>query len=79
MALRLPATIQLIPAHFGTIAGMGHCDAKMSEFEKALLCYRQTLHIDPRLDAIVEAMARLEQRMMDPESSGEFLVAIRQN
>ncbi len=58
---------------------MGHCDAKMSEFEKALLCYRQTLHIDPRLDAIVEAMARLEQRMMDPESSGEFLVAIRQN
>lgn len=50
----------------------------MSEFKKALLCYRQTLHIDPRLGAVAEAMAHLGQGMMDSESSGEFLVVIGQ-
>jgi tetratricopeptide (TPR) repeat protein len=72
-------TIRLIPAHFGAIAGMGHCFAEMGEFDKALRCYRRALRINPRLGAIAEAISRLEQKVSDPESSGEFLVAIEQN
>ena len=67
-------TIRLVPAHFGAIAGMGHCYAQFGNFAEALRCYRWAMRINPRMTAIAEAIERLEVNIHDLDSSGEFLV-----
>lgn len=64
--------IQLVPTHFGAISGMGHCFAQLGELNLALRCYRRARRINPQLDGIGDAIARLQTRITDMSDSGFF-------
>lgn len=66
--------VDLIPTHFGAIAGMGHCYTQMGELCQAFRCYRQALRINPHMPAISRAIHKLEARIHDAnDASGEYL------
>ena len=69
-------TVELMPGHFGAIAGMGHCHAQLGDLRQALRCYRWALRINPRMEAIAKAITRLRERVTDLDASGEFLVDV---
>ena len=66
--------IRLNPVHFGAISGLGHVYAQTGDLTRALRCYRRSLSINPRMPVIERATKRLESRINDMDSSGEFLV-----
>jgi len=67
-------TIDLIPEHFGAVAGMGHACTQLNQLGRALSCYRTALRINPRMPAIARLIAGLEQRERGAnDSSGAFL------
>lgn len=66
--------IQLVPSHFGAIAGMGHCFAQLGELNLALRCYRRARRINPQLEGINQAIDRLQTKIKDMSDSGEFMV-----
>ncbi len=69
------SAIELMPLHFGAIAGMGHCYAQRGDLTMALRCYRKALRLNPRMRAIAQAIERLQQKLKDAnDASGEFLV-----
>jgi tetratricopeptide (TPR) repeat protein len=54
--------IELIPQHFGAIAGMGHGYTQLGQLRRALECYRTAIAINPNMPAV----ARLIERLNDP-------------
>jgi len=58
--------LNLMPHHFGAWAGKGHCHAQMGELNEAAECYRRALSINPRMQAIAGALARLDERLRAP-------------
>ena len=51
--------VELMPAHFGAWAGMGHCHLHRGSPDRAIQCYRRALAIHPRLDSIRAALSEL--------------------
>jgi len=64
--------IQLVPTHFGAIAGMGHCFAQHGELNLALRCYRRARRINPHIEGIADAIASLQTKIKDISDSGFF-------
>jgi tetratricopeptide (TPR) repeat protein len=65
--------VRLVPAHFGAIAGMGHCYTQMGDLTNALQCYRRALSINPRMSAIEQAIVEVQNRIRNMnDSSGIF-------
>ena len=58
-------TLALMPAHFGAMSGMGHSFVHLGELDKAFLCYRKALAINPRMLAIARAIQRLEAKVQN--------------
>lgn len=56
-------TVDLVPYHFGALAGMGHCFAHAGDLPEAARCYREALAVNPRMSAIARALAKIEHRM----------------
>ncbi len=52
--------VRLMPAHFGALSCMGHCFTQLGELDRALICYRRAIRVNPRMHAIQEAIGRLE-------------------
>lgn len=66
--------MQKMPQHFGAISGMGHSYTQMGQLDKALICYRKALAINPRMPAIARACTRIEGRLRENnDSSGMYL------
>jgi len=49
------------PAHFGALAGLGHCHFQLGNFAEAARWYRRALAIHPRMHSVAAALARIEQ------------------
>jgi tetratricopeptide (TPR) repeat protein len=54
-------TLELMPQHFGAMAGMGHCHAHRSEWREAKHCYRLSLAIHPRLEGIHASLDQINR------------------
>ena len=50
-----------MPAHFGAIAGMGHCFAQLENLPEARNCYKAALRIYPGMDGIMESLQSVER------------------
>lgn len=61
--------LELMPAHFGAMAGMGHSYTHLGDLEAALRCYRSAIRINPRMQAIHEAIERLEIKLDDQQGT----------
>ena len=66
---------ELIPTHFGAIAGMGHCLAELGDLAGALGCYRRSLAINPRMEDIASTVRRLEAKVDWPNGRGPIQIA----
>ena len=65
--------LDVMPNHFGAMAGLGHCYAQMDKLEIAMDCYKKALLINPRMPAISKAIGRIERRLRGENgSSGSF-------
>jgi Flp pilus assembly protein TadD len=58
--------LELMPHHFGAMAGMGHCHAQLGNLSEAQSCYRQSLDINPRMDGIIAALAEVRALLGKP-------------
>jgi tetratricopeptide (TPR) repeat protein len=64
------AALELMPQHFGAMAGMGHCHAHRGEWKDARKCYRLALAIHPRLDGVGSSLEQIEQLMKEHPEVG---------
>ena len=48
-------------AHFGALAGMGHCHFQLGNFAEAARWYRRALSVNPRMHTVAAALARIER------------------
>jgi tetratricopeptide (TPR) repeat protein len=55
--------VELMPAHFGAWAGMGHSHAHMGDVPSAIEAYERALSINPHMHAIREAVNQLRARL----------------
>lgn len=53
--------LQIVPCHFGALAGLGHCHAQLGNFAEAGRCYRRALQINPRMYVVAAALGRIER------------------
>lgn len=60
---------ELIPAHFGALATMGHCYAAMDLMSDAARCYRNALWVNPTMHEIRRALSKLEKSMSEAAGS----------
>lgn len=60
--------VQRMPCHFGAWAGMGHCYAHLGRMDDAVKCYETALAINPRLDAVRQAIAEMRCGTVRPGS-----------
>lgn len=60
-------TVQLIPYHFGALAGLGHCHAHEHRLETALQCYEKAIAINPRLDDLRQTIEELRRELRPGE------------
>ena len=44
--------VELMPCHFGALAGMGHCYAHLNRPREAIESYRRALEVNPHLECI---------------------------
>ena len=56
-------TIELLPIHFGALAGLGHCHAQMGSLARAAESYRRALTVNPRMEGIAQVLRRLEESL----------------
>jgi tetratricopeptide (TPR) repeat protein len=54
-------TVEMLPIHFGALAGMGHCHAQQGNLKQAAAAYRQALAVNPSMDGIAALLSRIEQ------------------
>jgi tetratricopeptide (TPR) repeat protein len=57
-------TLEIIPDHFGALAGLGHCRAQLGDLTDAAHYYRQALRINPEMDAVVETVFYIESHTL---------------
>jgi len=55
--------IRLMPCHFGSLAGMGHCHLHLGHLNRALRSYRRALDVYPHLHDVRQAAAEIECRL----------------
>lgn len=55
--------LDLMPGHFGAMAGMGHGYTQLGKYDEAVDCYRRALAINPRMPGISQAVERLEHKL----------------
>lgn len=58
--------VELMPSHFGALAGLGHCHAHEGRMSPALRCYERALAINPRLDDVRQTVRALKQEHCGP-------------
>ncbi|MEM7682528.1 MAG: tetratricopeptide repeat protein [Planctomycetota bacterium] len=51
-----------MPSHFGALCGIGHCEAHLGNWERAIASYERALKVHPRLPAIAATLERLRHR-----------------
>ena len=56
-------TLARVPAHFGAMAGLGHCHAHLERYDEALICYRKALAMHPSMPCTRDAIAKLEAKL----------------
>jgi tetratricopeptide (TPR) repeat protein len=52
--------VELMPCHFGALAGMGHCYAHLGDVRRAIECYRRALVVNPHLECVRQAIEHLK-------------------
>ena len=53
--------VELMPCHFGALAGMGHCYAHLGKSCAAIENYERALAVNPHLDCIRQTIAELKK------------------
>ena len=61
--------IELMPFHFGALAGMGHCHAHLGQLRRAIKCYEKALAVNPHLSCIKQAICELKRRVRAGEDA----------
>jgi tetratricopeptide (TPR) repeat protein len=52
--------VELMPCHFGALAGMGHCYAHLGKPREALAAYERALVVNPHLECVRQTVAELK-------------------
>jgi tetratricopeptide (TPR) repeat protein len=52
--------VELMPWHFGALAGMGHCQAHLGLVSEAIESYQRALEVNPHLDCAREVLEHLK-------------------
>jgi len=53
--------VDLMPCHFGALAGMGHCYAHLQRTPEAIDAYERALAVNPHLECVRRTIAQLKQ------------------
>jgi tetratricopeptide (TPR) repeat protein len=61
--------IELMPFHFGALAGMGHCYAHLGKLRRAIRCYEKALAANPHQSCIRQALCELKRRVHSGEDA----------
>jgi tetratricopeptide (TPR) repeat protein len=61
---------ELMPFHFGALAGMGHCYAHQGRLRRAIKSYEKALAVNPHLSCIRQAIDELKRRVRAGEDTG---------
>ena len=56
-------TTERMPCHFGAWAGLGHCYAHQGKLEDAVRSYERSLEINPRQEAVRQAVHSLREKL----------------
>jgi tetratricopeptide (TPR) repeat protein len=56
-------TVELMPFHFGALAGLGHCHAHKGQLVAALRCYEKALSINPRMEDVRATVAEIREKI----------------
>jgi tetratricopeptide (TPR) repeat protein len=54
--------VELMPCHFGALAGMGHCYAHLGKAREAVAAYERALEANPHLDCVRQTVQELKSR-----------------
>ena len=55
--------VELMPFHFGALAGLGHCHAHEGRLNPALKCYEKALALNPRLEDVRQMVQELRRQL----------------
>lgn len=55
--------VELMPFHFGALAGLGHCHAHEGRLFPALKCYEKALALNPRLEDVRQMVGELRRQL----------------
>ncbi len=58
--------LDIMPQHFGAMAGMGHCHAQLGNFPEAQRCYQQALEMNPHMDGIAASLTEIRILLKKP-------------
>jgi len=53
--------VELMPCHFGALAGMGHCYAHLGQTREAIESYERALAVNPHLECIARTIEQLKK------------------
>ncbi len=56
--------VRLNPYHFGALSGQGLCHVALGQYRAAMRCFRRALDVHPRLEAVRENLARVQQQLV---------------
>lgn len=56
-------SLELMPMHFGAMAGLGHCYTELGDLKSALRYYRRAIVINPQMAAVVQAIEEIESKI----------------
>jgi tetratricopeptide (TPR) repeat protein len=62
--------VELMPFHFGALAGLGHCHAHEGRLVPALKCYEHALSINPHMEDVRQTVAELRERVCLVDEEG---------
>jgi tetratricopeptide (TPR) repeat protein len=55
--------VELMPCHFGALAGMGHCYAHLDRAREAIASYQRALEVNPHLECIRQTIEELRKKI----------------
>jgi tetratricopeptide (TPR) repeat protein len=55
--------VELMPCHFGALAGMGHCFAHLDRAREAIESYERALEVNPHLECIRQTIEELRKKL----------------
>ncbi len=53
--------VELMPCHFGALAGLGHCYAHLQQTKKAIEAYERALAVNPHMECVRRTIEQLKQ------------------